>query len=146
VRAVWALLLSLGAAVFVFGCGGSQSTQRTFADRANAICREYRARVAKLPRPKTLAAEVRYSGQVLVHYRRALRDLEALEPPPERAARYRRWLAAVRVVERDVMRIRRAAQAGRSAELQAAVAKGRIDDRRSSRLARQLGLTACARA
>ena len=139
-------VLSVAAATLLSACGGAGSSRASFVDRANTICRRYHRGVSTLKPPKTASEEVGYARNVLRLYRTASTRLAALHPPKADAPAYGRWLAANRVIEKDVVRIVQAARARDRARLKASVARGRRDDARSSRLARALGLVACAKA
>lgn len=141
-----AALLSAVAVAVLAGCGGARLSASAYRDKANGICADYHAKVAKLPLPRSVSAYETYARRVLPLYHAALARLTALEPPKRDEALAARWLAHNRRIELDVVRIARIAHTRRIPELSAAVARGRIDNAASSRLARQLGLDVCARA
>jgi hypothetical protein len=141
-----ALLLSAAAAVLLAGCGSSRLSHGLFVAKANAICADYHAKVAKLPLPQTVSAYEEYARRTLPLYRSALAQLEALRPPRSDEQAVVPWLARARGIEGDIVRIADAAHARHLPRLKAAVLRARDDDAIVSRLARRLGLDACARA
>jgi hypothetical protein len=142
-----ALLLSAAGALLLAACGGSgRLSHGSFVAKANAICADYHAHAAKLPRPHKTSAFATYARRLLPLYRDALARLEALRPPNADASAYAQLLARDRGIERDVEAIARAAHAGNASAYRAALARARTDDARSSELARTLGLDVCARA
>jgi hypothetical protein len=140
------LLVSTLAVVLLAGCGSGRLSHASLVDKANAICADYHGRVAKLPLPKSVGAYEVYARRTLPLYRRALVQLASLRPPSADEATYRSWLLNGRTIQRDIVRIVVAARARLLPRLQAAVLRARRDDARAGKLARRLGLAACARA
>jgi hypothetical protein len=139
-------VLSAVAVAVLAGCGSSRLSSSAFRSKANAICAGYHAKVAKLPLPRSVSAYETYARRTLPLYRSALASLGALKPPKRDEQLVARWLATDRRIELDVVRIARVAHTRQIPELTAAVARARLDDAASSRLARRLGLDVCARA
>lgn len=135
---------ALAAVLLLAACGGSRLSREDYVKQANAVCAGYNTNVKALVQPTSVTEIEAYARKVLVRYRRALRQLEALEPPKDDLVTVNRWLARDRQIAKDVQAIADAARARRLPAVQSATARARIDNRASDRLARQLGLTACA--
>jgi len=140
------LLVSTLAVVLLAGCGSGRLSHASLVERANAICGDYHARIAKLPLPHDVEAYRVYARRTLPLYRRALVQLAALRPPTADETGYRAWLVEGRTIQRDIVRIVVAARARHLPRLKAAVLRARRDDARAGKLARTLGLGVCARA
>lgn len=141
-----ALRCSAAAVIVLAGCGGSRLSHDAFARKANAICADYHAHVAKLQLPRNVSGYEDYARRTLPLYRSALAALAALRPPKADEPLVARWLARDRAIESDIVQIARIAHTRRLPELTAAVARARTHDAASARLARRLGLDVCARA
>jgi hypothetical protein len=140
------VLVSTVAIVLLAGCGSGRLSHAALVDKANAICGDYHATVAKLPLPRTVTAYEVYARRTLPLYRRALVQLAALRPPKDDEDDYRTWLLQGRTIQRDVVRIVVSARARQLPRLKSALLRARRDDARAAKLARRLGLDVCARA
>jgi hypothetical protein len=137
--------MTAGAAICLLaGCGSSRLSHSEYAKRANAICAAYDAKVKKLAKPRSVTEIESYARRVLVQYREALAKLEALEPRKDYQITVNQWLAMDRQIARDVEAIAAAAQARRIPAVQTATQRAALDNTASDRLAKELGLTACA--
>jgi|SRR5919204_2364427 hypothetical protein len=135
----------LAAVVLLAGCGGSSRlSHEAFVERANAICRTYDDAVKRLRRPQTATEVAPYTERVLPLYRRAVGELAKLRPPARDESTLRALLQSYRVIERDLADLAAAGRSGQVARVRDLVRGAAADDRRSSRLARRLGLTVCA--
>jgi hypothetical protein len=136
VRRSWALLLLVLAAA---GCGGSTS----YAEQADAICRERAKTVAALPTPRTLDEQASVFGRGLAAERREVARLKSLDPP---AGKEREAAALVRAVQRVVAAAEQLRVAGLSSDsesAQGALYQGKQAAEEVRRHARALGLKAC---
>jgi hypothetical protein len=140
------VVASTGTALAAAGCGSSRLSHEQFVDRADAICSRYDAAVAKLQTPRTLVEVERYTRRVIPIYRRALAELAALEPPKADVPRFRAWLRADRRIAADLDALAAAAAARQIPHVRAVVRTATAHNRRSNRLARQLGLKVCSKA
>jgi hypothetical protein len=139
-------LLAAAAAVLLLvlaGCGSSRLSHKTFVERANAICGDYKARVDKLRRPRSLIEIEKYTRQTLAVYREALGQLEALRPPKFDELTVEQWLAVDRQIALDVEKLADAAKRRSIPDVQAATNNAATHDRRSNQLAAQIGLSTC---
>jgi hypothetical protein len=115
-----------------------QPPATSFAARANRICDSYLAPASA--RKLGEAERVRVIARVYVAQ---IRDLRALEPPPDLAGRYDAMLHHAAKIPDRMRRYADALDAGR--ERAAAAARARTDRaaRAASKLSRELGLTSC---
>jgi hypothetical protein len=141
-----AILLPVGVAatLLLTGCGSSRLSHADYVEQANAICAGYNKKVKGLARPTSVTEIETYARTVLARYRRALAQLEALQPPKDDLVTVNQWLATDRQIAKDVAAIADAAQARRLPAVQTATDQARIHNQSSDRLARELGLTECA--
>jgi len=146
VKCLGPVIVSTVAIVLLAGCGDGRLSHASLVGKANAICGDYHARVARLPLPHTVAAYEAYAQRTLPLYHRALVHLAALRPPSADEAAYRAWLLRGRTIQRDVVRIVVAARGRQLPRLKAALLRARLDDAAAARRARLLGLDVCARA
>jgi hypothetical protein len=126
----------------VAGCGGS--SEKRFVRRADAVCSAYNAATRPVPRPRSYTEIVRFVRTVLPLHADALRRLSALDPPTSQAGAVRSWLAVGREAEEALRRLGGAADRREYDAVVAATARLQSSSRRSRRLARALGLAACA--
>ncbi len=143
-------LLAIVAAVA--GCGpfggdDEGSGEQEFTSSADAICVEARHRLAELQRdlPKTARQQARFTEDLLHVYRGELSHLQALVPPAEREAAFKRYLRArdraIGYIE-DGLGAAKAGNALAYADAQARVAKEQVE---RTNLAEQAGFTECSR-
>jgi hypothetical protein len=143
VRIATFLLFGLAATAVLAGCGSSRLSHGAYVKRANAICKQYNTGVKSLTRPTSVTEIETYARRVLIRYRRALAQLEALDPPKDDAVTVNQWLTADRLIAKDVEAIAAAAHARRIPAVQSATEQAAVHNAASDRLARELGLTAC---
>ncbi len=134
------------------GCGSSERSkqERAFIARVNAVCREFaagRAQVGLNTRAtaNTPAVRAQRFGERYRLRQRQLNQFRALQAPAKERARYEKFIAAYA----DRVALTRASQdAARRNDLAKLRSDGRQDRRlylRSTRLAGELGFTACGR-
>ncbi len=136
-----------GVGVALCGCGGSSLSADGLARRANAICGRYqlvyRGGGSLL---KTNSAVVRYLDRTIPAAAREERELRALHPSQNEAAKVRSLLDRVRAGRRILIQLRNA-EAGHDDT--AAARLGRrlgVETRRTTKEARALHWTVCASA
>jgi hypothetical protein len=100
-RSLLAPAASLLAAAALAGCGpfgDDESDEEDFAQRGDEICREARAQFAELQLdlPTTEKQSVRFTQRLIAIFEDELAQLEALEPPADRRAAFKRYLQARR--------------------------------------------------
>jgi type II secretory pathway component PulM len=136
-----------GVAAALCGCGASSLSADELARRANAICARYqhvyRGGGAAL---HTRTAVVRYLDRTIPAAAREERELRALHPRRNEAAKVQRLLDHVRAARRILVQLRNADAVHDDAT---AVKVGRrlgVETRRTTKEARALGWTVCASA
>ena len=142
--AIAALLVLTGLAAACGGDdGGNRLSRAAYARRADAICRTFRERTAKLGKVRTMAQLARVSDQSLPLFDDALHDLRKLKPPAAEQETADRWLAQLERIRGDIKELRDAARANDLARVQGVVPHADADNKRSNKLAKQLGMRAC---
>src|SRR5690349_17358370 len=92
VKSLSAMLVSTAAIVLLAGCGSGRLSHDSLLAKANTICGDYHARVAKLPPPRSVSEYERYARKTLPLYRAALVKLAGLRPSSADEDAYRAWL------------------------------------------------------
>jgi hypothetical protein len=139
IAGVVALLAIAGAAVALLGGGGGSD----FTAKADAICKEFSAKVKAVPRPSDSSQVASYLGQVLPIVQQGVSELRRVKPPPDKAAAYRDYLAGY---DQTISLVDQGANANGDVSTQAAVLKqvaGLNNDLNAK--ASSLGLSECAR-
>jgi hypothetical protein len=146
VRAAFA---AFAAVAVLAGCSGGDGgdgrlSKEEYVERADAICTEYERRLNELPKPASIRELGEVAARALSLARRGVRELKALRPPGEVRADVRRWLERN---DRNLMlleALRDAARAGKTTRVQE-IASGAADNEAAAdRLAKRIGLQACA--
>jgi hypothetical protein len=147
---------ALLTAAALAGCGpfGGEDADGTepldeqeFIQRGDEICRSAQDQVAELRRdpPSTPQQSARFTEELIGVFEQEVGELEALEPPPDRAAAFDRYLEAreeaIGFLEEGLAAAERE-DAEAYAEAQADVASGQVQ---RAELAQQVGFTECSR-
>jgi hypothetical protein len=143
------LVVSFAASVLVLaGCGGGgghRLSHDDFVGRANAICSDYRARIAAVPRPRSnLSSVARYVDRVVGLVRQGVAQQRKLLPP---AADERTWAALVAANERVIRtteKISSEAHAKNAGAVRRASTQLSAENRAAQRFAARLGLDDCS--
>jgi hypothetical protein len=139
----FALLL---VAVVAAGCGAtassSQTTKAEFVERANAVCTKATQLGRKLHAPKDLTETTSFLENARALIARTGRELQAISPPANSRAAYRRFLAAISEEAHSMTELLRAARAGDKARYQATTKK--MEANTVNRQATALGLSECS--
>lgn len=142
IRAAALAAVALAAA----GCDGGSDrlSERELRERANAICARYDEQIDEVAAPTSADEVARFAERAAELTREGVAELRALEPPAELEEDYARFLAEGDGVVALSERLARAARAGDVAELETILAEAQESERRSDRIARELGLDDCA--
>jgi hypothetical protein len=138
------------AVVLAAGCSGggddadSRLSQEEYVERADTICRQFEGRLEELGNPRSLADLARISDEALPVAREGVSELKALRPPETLGARVARWLELNETNVRSVEQLRDAARAGDEDRVQEIALEAEANEARADRLAKEIGLTACA--
>jgi hypothetical protein len=140
----------LGAtATIAAGCangdGDGRLSRDEFIRRADAICVDYDARLARLGNPASIEELGRLARRALPIAREAVGKLRALRPPQELQRDVDRWLARNEDNVANIQAIGEAARAGDETRVQEIASAASANEREADSLARQLGLRDCAR-
>jgi hypothetical protein len=153
-RASGLVALMLIAAGVVVGCGGSDSSSKQgFADKADKVCSDTRARVTTLSKsnPRSRAELLRYIDQLKVTANDGVKRLKALDPPSGDAGKTARQFTDTleRQYQEEVVpaldQLHQAVVDRDKKALKVASKKlNAVDDTESNRLATELGAKECA--
>ena len=124
-------------------CGGHAGPG--FAARADAICREQNRQLAALPSASTFALRRDNYDRGVAIVRRALRELERLDPPDALAPSLHGLIAAVDDELTAAEELRVASLSSDVESVQGGMFRLRKAARRALRQAHRLGLAACGR-
>ena len=141
------IMLAVAAALAVAGCaddGDGRLSKGEYVRAADAICAEYERRLARLPEPRNVEELARLTEQALPIAREGVTRLRGLEPPQELTSRVEEWLERNEENVRTIERMRDAARAGDETRVQELASAGADNEAEADRLARALGLRACA--
>jgi cysteine sulfinate desulfinase/cysteine desulfurase-like protein len=127
------------------GDGDGRLSREEFLRRADAICADYDARLARLGNPASIAELGRLAARALPIAREGVAKLRALEPPEELARDVERWLARNDENVSRIAAIGEAAQADDATRVQEIASAATANERRADALARRLGLRDCAK-
>jgi hypothetical protein len=139
VRRATPLLL---ATVIAAGCG---SGGKSYAEKADAVCTNYKQKTEILKRPASLAGLATVAQQTLPLLRSARRELAALDPPENKQATATAWLHQFDVLIRDIEKIRDAAKANDGATVRKIGAVALQHNQHANELAAQLGTKVCSK-
>jgi hypothetical protein len=147
---VVALLASL-----LVGCGGSETTVTTtageplsrqeFVQQANAVCKTMNSQVKAVQTPTDLPGLASLYDQASAIASDGINKLEALTPPSDLRARYRRVLSEARRQVPLFDEVKAAAQAGDRQGILSAARRVDALTRTLNAHARALGLSVCAK-
>jgi hypothetical protein len=139
----FALLAAVATALG--GCGGESGLSADeLAQRANAICARYQPIYRKGAAAHTRAAIVRYLDRTLPAAEREERELRALRPRRNEAAKVQRLLVHVRASKRTLVQLRNATAAHDAAAATKVWRRLAVENRLTTKEARALGWTVCA--
>ena len=137
-----ALLVSLLAAS---GCGGDDRLSRAeYVREADAICEKYEKRLEEVREPQSLAEVPGYVDEARPVVEEGISELRDLEPPEDVQPKVDRWLSKN---EQNLARIddlSEAAEANDEQTVRDALGKLAENEEEADRLARDIGLRACA--
>jgi hypothetical protein len=138
-------VLLAAVATALGGCGGETGLSADgLARRANAICARYQPIYRKGAGAHTRAAIVRYLDRTLPAADREERELRALRPRRNEAAKVQRLLDHVRASKRTLVQLRNARAAHNAAAATKVWRRLAGENRLTTKEARALGWTVCA--
>jgi hypothetical protein len=151
IRRGWALA-SLAIAPLAAGClgggsaGSSQATltRAEFTSRAEQICTSYTKRISSLPVPSDLAGLAQQGERAVGLEQQELKELRALNPPPEQAGQVNDMLDAIEQAIADGHDLIDAARVGQRKAVNDAVTSLRGHLETANELAKELDLGTCA--
>lgn len=140
-----ALLLAGAAALgpLAVGCGDDAPSKEEFAADLDAICKETRAQLERLPAPGTLKELPAYTRRSRAVVDKSIDRAEKLELPDESRKEFRDYIAASRRSVAEYERLERAAQQRDQKALRGVLAATVRDNRRRDAQAKALGLKEC---
>lgn len=144
-------LLVLAAALALAGCGGSGGksggtlTKAEFVAQANAICKDYEARIDALGEPGSVDDLVDLAAKAKPIAESGVAQLRALKPPEELQTRYDEYLATGDVNVALLAQLGIAAKAGDFAAIEKVGTEGEDNSDKAHGIAAELGLTECAK-
>jgi len=148
----WALLLLLAglAALALAGCGGGDTaggtlTKAEFVAQANAICKDYDARIDALGEPGSIEDLVGLAAKAKPLAEEAVASLRALKAPEDLQARYDEYLATGDVNIDLLVQLGEAAKSGDDTAIEMIGTEGEDNAGKAHGIAAELGLTECAK-
>ena len=147
------LLLSLAglAALALAGCGGGGDTaggtltKAEFVAQANAICKDYDARIDALGEPGSIEDLVGLAEKAKPIAEDGVAKLRALKAPEDLQASYDEYLATGDVNIELVVQLGEAAKSGDVAAIEKIGTEGEENADKAHGIAAELGLTDCAK-
>ncbi len=144
------LLLSLSglAALALAGCGGGGKTtlsKAEFIAQANAICKDYDARIDALGDPASLEDLVGLVAKAKPIAEDAIAKLRALKAPEDLQAGYDDYLATGDVNAELLAQLGEAAKSGDGTAIEKIGTEGEDNADKAHGIAAELGLTECAK-
>jgi ribosomal protein S20 len=129
------------------GCGGGRLSIVDFDAKANTICAKYNAKVRAVytnvpPDPVSLSRAIR---KAIVYTKKGADELDALKPPKTYESQFKEFVRITYDEVKAGKELAKAAETRNQAQLSAARTKLVLQGRNADRLARELGLNACAR-
>jgi hypothetical protein len=128
--------------LLVAGCGGGLSKDELVA-KADAICKRVNQRMAKEPDPKSAADLERLAKRTVAISNPAIRDMEALEPPDELKADFKKFIASLKQQLDLTKKIGAAAAKGDTAGIQKVGADAQKAENEYRRLTGKIGFKEC---
>lgn len=150
-RASHLLLLSGLAALALAGCGGGgdsaggKLTKAEFVAQANAICKDYDARIDALGDPGSIEDLVGLAGKATPIAEDSVAKLRALKAPEDLQAGYDEYLASGDVNVALLTQLGEAAKSGDFAAIEKIGTEGEDNADKAHGIAAELGLTDCAK-
>jgi len=140
----------LAASVLLVACGSGgdhRLSKEEYAKRADAICARFNRQQPSLPSLQNVTARqvARLADRTLPLLDTTIADLRRLAPPKEEQQLADRWLAALRRLRVDAVKIRDRARANDLSGVGALVGPSQRDERSAERLAEQLGTSVCSK-
>jgi hypothetical protein len=139
----------LAASLLLVACGSSDHrlSKEEYAKRADAICTRFNRQQPSLPNLQNVTVKQveRLAVQTIPLLDRTTADLARLAPPKDEQELADRWLAALRRLRADAMRIRDRARANDLAGVAALVEPSQRDETAAEMLAAQLGTSVCSK-
>ena len=134
-------------AVVAAGCGGGRLSVVDFDAKADAICAKYNAKVRSAytnvpPDPVSLRRAIH---KAIAYTKKGADELDALNPPKMYDAQFKEFVRITYDEVKAGKELAKAAQTRNQALLVAARTKLVLQGRNADRLAREMGLNACAR-
>ena len=138
-------LLAATIVAVLAGCGGNgRLSHGDFVQRADAVCRAFRAAVGPTARPRTYDGIVAYVNKTLPLYEAARQKLAALKPPAKDAPTAREWLDADRRIATALHDLGEAGLRRDFAAVNAAAATVQAEGVTSRHAATALGMKVCS--
>jgi len=128
--------------------GGSKRLSRAdYAKRADAICARFNRQQPSLPSLQNVTTKqvARLADRTLPLLDRTIADLRLLAPPKDEQELVDRWLASLRRLRADAVRIRNRARANDLGGVAALVRPSQRDERDTEHLAARLGTSVCSK-
>lgn len=140
------LLLLVPLAALVAACGGGDDrlSREELQTEVNAICAEINRELEALGEPSSIDEVAEFARRATRLAREGVADLRALEPPEEDERQYDRFLAEGDRVVALSRRLEKAAEEADAEALEQILREARESERRSDRVARDLGFDECA--
>ncbi len=140
----------LAACLVLAACagGGSKRLSRAdYAKRADAICARFNRQQPSLPSLQNVTTRqvARLADRTLPLLDRTIADLRRLAPPKDEQELVDRWLASLRRLRADAVRIRNRARANDLGGVAALVGPSQRDERDAEHLAARLGTSVCSK-
>ena len=138
-------VLAAAGVLATAGCGGGgRLSHGDFVKRADAVCSAFRAKTARIARPRTYKDIVAYVGKTRPLYEAARIKLTGLEPPAKDEPAVRTWLAADKRISTALDDLGQAALRHDFPGVTAAAAAVQADGVTSRHAAEALGLQVCS--
>ena len=138
------MLLAAAGALATAGCGGGRLSHGEFTQRADAVCKAFRATTQPIARPRTYKDIVTYVRKTRPLYEAARLKLTALDPPAKDEPTVRTWLTADERISTALRDLGNAALRRDFPAVTAATARIRAEGATSRRAAQDLGLEVCS--
>jgi hypothetical protein len=138
-------------AIAVAGCGGGGGgggqtlSKSEFQSKANAICKQFNADIAKLGAPSNFSEVPAFTDKAIALSDAALDKLNDLKPPKEFQDDWSQWLDYGSQLHDTADELKTAAKNKDAKALQAAGVKADARDKKSDAIATRLGLPTCAK-
>ncbi len=146
-RSFASALAFAGLVLVLVGCGGGKVSDAKFRSTVDGICKRSSQELAAIPPPppSDLAANGRYTGQVVVVVRKTHGKLKAVEAPSAKRADYKEWVSAIDQLGRVIARQSAAAAAKSPGSFNALVQEENTVLQQSKAKAALLGFMQCSK-